>query len=214
MNLAFVRWLFWTAGGFLLGSVMFSSILPKQLAHVDVTAQSPDRNPGATNVFALCGIPLGMLCLLLDLGKGFLPVLLAGRALDVRRLSFAAVMAAPVLGHAVAPLNRFHGGKCIATSFGVMLAILPFSRIGLALAGLYIFFTLIRLRPTRVRSIVVYVLFGLYAVPRLILTGRPSFALGCGATALIAALRHTRLFAAVPEAQKRPERANAQSNIK
>ena len=43
MNLAFVRWLFWTAGGFLLGSVMFSSILPKQLAHVDVAAQSPDR---------------------------------------------------------------------------------------------------------------------------------------------------------------------------
>ena len=64
MNLAFVRWLFWTAGGFLLGSVMFSSILPEQLAHVDVAAQSPDRNPGATNVFALCGIPLGMLCLL------------------------------------------------------------------------------------------------------------------------------------------------------
>ena len=141
-------------------------------------------------------------------------MLLAGRALDVRRLSFAAVMAAPVLGHAVAPLNHFHGGKCIATSFGVMLAILPFSRIWLVLAGLYIFFTLIRLRPTRVRSIVVYVLFGLYAVPRLLLTGRPSFALGCGATALIAALRHTRLFAAVPEAQKRPERANAQPNIK
>lgn len=213
MNAELLRWLLCTVGGFLLGSVMFSSLLPGLLAHVDVGGESGDRNPGATNVFALCGIPLGALCLLLDLGKGFMPVLLAERALDVRRLSFAAVIAAPVLGHAIAPLNRFRGGKCIATSFGVVLALLPLTRVGLALAGLYLFFTLIRLRPTRVRSIVVYALFGLYAVAHLLRAGQASLALGCGAVALTALLRHTRLFAVVPEErQKKPEPLRGQSS--
>ena len=110
-------WLALILGGFMLGSVMFSRILPRLIKGKDVTKLSDDGNPGAANVFSTCGIVLGMLCLLLDMGKGFAPVLLAQHLVDIHSMRFSAVLIAPVLGHALAPLNHFRGGKCIATAF-------------------------------------------------------------------------------------------------
>ena len=55
------------AGGFLLGGVMFSRTLPKLLTGKDVCALRADKNPGAANVFAVCGVPMGLLCLALDI---------------------------------------------------------------------------------------------------------------------------------------------------
>ena len=61
------------AGGFLLGGVMFSRALPKLLTGKDVCALRADKNPGAANVFAVCGVPMGLLCLALDMFKAYLP---------------------------------------------------------------------------------------------------------------------------------------------
>ena len=58
------------AGGFLLGGVMFSRALPKLLTGKDVCALRTDKNPGAANVFAVCGVPMGLLCLALVMLKG------------------------------------------------------------------------------------------------------------------------------------------------
>lgn len=196
-------WGLWILGGFLLGSVMFCELLPKRLAQKDVIQLSPDRNPGAANVFLTCGAPMGLLCLALDMGKGFLPVYFACQTMDIRQLPFAAVLAAPVLGHALAPLNHFHGGKCIATAFGEMIALLPATRIGLCLAGLYIFFSVVvRIKPNRVRSIVTFTIFGLAAVAWGVMVQWYALAAGCGAIALIAVLRHTRRFSTVPAEEK------------
>ena len=60
------------AGGFLLGGVMFSRTLPKLLMGRDVCALRADKNPGAANVFAVCGVPMGLLCLALDMFKAYL----------------------------------------------------------------------------------------------------------------------------------------------
>ena len=147
-------WLALILGGFMLGSVMFGRILPRLIKGKDVTKLSDDGNPGAANVFSTCGIVLGMLCLLLDMGKGFAPVLLAQHLVDIHSMRFSAVLIAPVLGHALAPLNHFRGGKCIATAFGVTLALLPTTCIVLVLAGLYIAFsTVLKISPNRIRSI-------------------------------------------------------------
>ena len=110
-------WLLFIVGGFLSGSVMFSALLPRRLLGRDVPAESDDRNPGAGNVFTHCGVPMGMLCLFMDMAKGFVPVFLAARFADTASMLFALVIAAPVLGHALAPLYHFLGGKCIATAF-------------------------------------------------------------------------------------------------
>ena len=88
------------AGGFLLGGVMFSRALPKLLTGTDVCALRADKNPGAANVFAVCGVPMGLLCLSLDMLKAYLPVSLAARYLDMQSVWFALALAAPVLGAA------------------------------------------------------------------------------------------------------------------
>ena len=183
------------AGGFLLGGIMFSQILPQKFCHKDIQAISEDHNPGATNVFVNCGTAMGMTCLLLDLLKGLIPILLAGLFLDRENLLFGIVLAAPVLGHATAPFHHFHGGKCIATSFGEMLGLMPFNRIGLLLAALYIFFsTIVKIRPNRVSSIVVYTLFGLSSAILLTAKNQQSIALGCILISLIAIFKHSRYF--------------------
>lgn len=188
----------WTGliiGGFLLGSVMFSQLLPQVLLKRDVAAESDDHNPGASNVFASCGVALGLLCLCLDLLKGFLPVFAARRLLGTDSLLFSVVMAAPVLGHAIAPLNHFRGGKCIATSFGVTLGLLPVSYACAVLAASYILFsTVLKVDPHRRRSIAAFGLFGTLTAASPLRCGRTSIALGCAAVALTAIFKHTNRF--------------------
>ena len=85
------------AGGFLLGGVMFSRTLPKLLTGKDVCALRADKNPGAANVFAVCGVPMGLLCLALDMLKAYLPASLAARYLDTQSVWFAlAISSSPL----------------------------------------------------------------------------------------------------------------------
>lgn len=160
---------------------------------------SSDHNPGSANVFVFCGIPLGLLCLFLDMLKGFLPVFLAIKIMDIRQLWFTAVLAMPVLGHAVAPFDHFHGGKCIATAFGEMIALLPVTRIGLVLAGAYVLFsTILKINPTRKRSLVAFGFFEIISFWLLITSGRYSIYGGCILIASIAIARHTKWFCTAP----------------
>ena len=39
-----------------------------------------DQNPGAFNAFSVAGPRIGLLCVLCDIGKGFLPVFLAAHS--------------------------------------------------------------------------------------------------------------------------------------
>ncbi len=191
-----VLWLLYIIGGFLLGSMMFSQWLPNHFLKKDVTDLSDDQNPGATNVFITCGPVWGLLCLSLDMMKGFLPVYLGFRFLDPSSLWFALVMAAPVVGHAVAPLNSFHGGKCIATTFGVLLGLFPLTHIVLLLAGIYLIFsTVLKINPNRIRSIAAFGLFGLISLISLIYHNQYAIAIGCMLISLIVIMKHSKYFA-------------------
>ena len=188
-------WFVFIAGGFLLGSVMFSQILPKLFLGIDVCAVRDDHNPGCTNVFVHCGALWGILCLSLDMLKGFVPVYLGVRLLDSQSLLFGLVLAAPVLGHAIAPLNHFRGGKCIATAFGTLLGLFRMNHIVFLLAGIYIVFsTVLKISPHRLRSIAVFGLFGLLSLIILIHGGNNSIALGCVLISAVAIWKHSRAF--------------------
>lgn len=196
-------WCLLIFGGFFNGSIMFSRLLPLLLTGKDVSAESDDRNPGAANAFTACGVAIGLLCLLLDMLKGFLPVLLGRMFLNTNDLLFALVIVAPVLGHAIAPLNRFHGGKCIATSFGVTIALMPGCLAAPILALLYILFsTLIRVRPHRRRSIVTFGLFALLTSPPLLYAGKTAYAIACAAIAMTAIYKHHRAPQNEPKKEK------------
>ncbi|MBE7438470.1 MAG: glycerol-3-phosphate 1-O-acyltransferase PlsY [Spirochaetales bacterium] len=115
MNLLFV------AGAFFLGSIPFAPLISRLFGRTDIqTAGS--GNPGASNVFRLAGPLAGILVFLLDVGKGYLPVYLAG-PLGAPWPEFCGLAAA--LGHIYSPFLRFRGGKGVATFLGTFLALFP-----------------------------------------------------------------------------------------
>jgi acyl phosphate:glycerol-3-phosphate acyltransferase len=209
INPKFLYWII-IACGYLLGSVMFSKEIPLLLGYGDITEKSNDMNPGASNVFKNCGIPCGIACLFCDMLKGFLPVFIANFLFGIDSVRFALVMLAPVLGHAFPIMNHLKGGKCIATSFGVLIGCFPSSYIGFLLAGLYIFFSVfIKINPHRMRSIVTFLLFALFAPLILHYFHQPYVALGCILISAVAILKHTKIF--VPDADAEKQSANNDS---
>jgi glycerol-3-phosphate acyltransferase PlsY len=134
---------------FLLGSIPFGLLIAKAKG-IDIR-QHGSGNIGATNVLRVVGKKYGITCLLLDALKGFLPTLLAinliriaGRSGQlhfdlpddwVLHVSEAKAMTAQIahivtglcaiLGHNYSPWVGFKGGKGIATSAGVLLALMP-----------------------------------------------------------------------------------------
>ena len=95
-------YLFYSFFGYLSGSVLYSYLIPKYFCHVDVRTVNEDQNPGAFNAFSVAGPRIGLLCVLCDIGKGFLPVFLAAHSSAVSMGSwiFALILLAPVAGHA------------------------------------------------------------------------------------------------------------------
>ncbi len=166
--------------GYLLGGVLFSYHLPMRIKGIDVTAVSEDQNPGTANAVKFSGVSIGLVCLALDLLKGFLPVRAGLLCLNVESALFACVMIAPVLGHATAPFyKKIRGGKAIAVSFGVLLALTSVSRAFWVLAVLYIFFSIVMvIRPNERRTVVVFAMLALWAFVTQ-LKKRMSIALGC-----------------------------------
>ncbi|RDD62751.1 glycerol-3-phosphate 1-O-acyltransferase PlsY [Ferruginivarius sediminum] len=104
--------------GYLLGSVPFGLVLTR-LAGLGDLRQSGSGNIGATNVLRTGRKDLALATLILDAGKGAAAVLIAYTfGPDV------ALMAAygAVLGHLFPVWLKFAGGKGVATTLGVHLA--------------------------------------------------------------------------------------------
>ena len=110
----------WCLGAFLCGSIPFGLLLVKLSGKGDVRAHG-SGNIGATNVSRVGGKALGVVTLLLDILKGFLPVFVA-KKLGVGADLLALMALAAVLGHVFTPWLKFQGGKGVATALGVILA--------------------------------------------------------------------------------------------
>lgn len=154
-----------TAAGFLSGSILYSYLIPKLLKQIDVTEAAGDHNPGAANAFMAAGVPIGLLCVILDVLKGVLPVYWAARVLDCGRPLFALVLCAPVAGHAFSPFMQGHGGKAIAVSFGVLIGLLPMQFHVVVLAAAMIGFSLVLIiRPHRARVICAFCVLAAWTI--------------------------------------------------
>ena len=184
-------WLLLSGFGYLLGSVHFCRAIPLFLRHIDIVKESGDGNPGAANVFVLCGWRMGLCCLFCDMAKGFLPVFAAIRWLPEESGLFALVMLGPVPGHAFSCLHGLRGGKCIAAIFGEMIALLWITPVGLILAGLYIFFSVaVKIDPHRRRSIVTFALFLPAAVILELCLHQTAVGIGCACVSAVAIAKH------------------------
>jgi glycerol-3-phosphate acyltransferase PlsY len=106
-------------GGYLLGAVPFGLILSRLAGYGDIRSIG-SGNIGATNVLRTGDKRLALATLLLDGGKGAVAALLAARYGEIASLVAAG---AAVLGHNFPIWLRFRGGKGVATTLGVLLAI-------------------------------------------------------------------------------------------
>ena len=111
-----------TIVSYLLGSVP-SGFIIGTLSGVDVR-QTGSGNIGATNVARVLGKRLGLLTLLADMAKGFLPVIVAQK-LGMSDIAVALITTAAFLGHLYPLFLKFRGGKGVATAFGGLLALAP-----------------------------------------------------------------------------------------
>ena len=91
-------------------------------------------NPGASNVYRTSGAAYGIVTVVVDIMKAFIPVLVTMWILD--RPWAAGVWAAATVGHVV-PFARWrNGGKGVATGGGGSLPLFPF--LGLAMVPIFI----------------------------------------------------------------------------
>ena len=139
---------------YLVGSVPFGVLIARSKG-INIR-QRGSGNVGATNVFRVVGRGFGIFCLLLDFLKGFLPVVLAtnllrvagetpavplpflwdftgelpaDRQLYVHSIQVLTALAA-IMGHNYSIFLRGKGGKGIATSAGVLMALMPLILLG------------------------------------------------------------------------------------
>jgi len=115
---------------YLCGALPWGLWLGRLFRGVDVRSMG-SGNLGATNVYRSLGPGIGLATLALDIAKGALPVaLLPGSALAVGFPGGAAWCPlvcglAAVLGHVFTVFAGFQGGKGVATTAGVLLALSP-----------------------------------------------------------------------------------------
>ncbi len=124
---------------YLVGSIPGSLWIGKRIYGIDVR-QHGSGNPGATNVFRVLGWKAGVLCSVVDMGKGLvaagliamiridaLPTIIDVWQMDTVVRLIAGLAA--VAGHMFPIWAGFHGGKGVNTSAGVLFALTPVSMI-------------------------------------------------------------------------------------
>ncbi len=128
------------AAAYLLGSIPTGYLLVRIFRRQDIRSVG-SGNIGATNVLRHGGKGLGLATFLLDVLKGSAAVWLGGLlgaalmpSLSLRTAHAVAALFA-VLGHMFTCWLRFHGGKGVATGFGVFLVASPWA----ALAAIGVF---------------------------------------------------------------------------
>lgn len=115
-------------GAYLIGNISPATIMAK-LAGLDIRKEG-SGNPGTTNALRVLGNKAGAVTLLIDVLKGSLAVVLGGLSTSIfvsggpspEAMGLVAGLGV-ILGHLWPAFFKFKGGKGVATTFGVLLAV-------------------------------------------------------------------------------------------
>ena len=123
--------------GYFMGAIPFGMLIARRSAKVDVTNHGSGKI-GATNVLRVAGKKAAATVLLLDILKGFLPVMFAAlifngeyvltggtSPLGLSRTAQVIAALAAIFGHKWSLFLHFRGGRGVATFFGGLLALCP-----------------------------------------------------------------------------------------
>ena len=126
--------IFFLVLGYVMGALPNGVWLGKYFKNIDIREHG-SKNSGATNAYRVLGPKYGIMVLILDALKGFLPPFLASRfGVSGNILLVIGVLA--IVGHSLSFFLNFKGGKGVATSLGVFLFLIP--KVTLALLVVFI----------------------------------------------------------------------------
>jgi len=117
--------LFIIIGAYLIGSIPIGYLLCLLVKGIDIK-QYGSGNIGATNVYRIAGGKLASIVLLMDILKGFFPVLLTQHLSLPFYYSISAGIAS-IMGHNFSIFLKGKGGKGVSTGFGVITGLFPLS---------------------------------------------------------------------------------------
>jgi glycerol-3-phosphate acyltransferase PlsY len=96
------------------------AIIIGRIQGVDVR-NSGSGNPGSTNALRTLGSRAGAITLVVDIMKGYIPMIVALRFAGAPYALLCGL--AVIVGHMFPAVYKFKGGKGVATTFGVLLAL-------------------------------------------------------------------------------------------
>ncbi len=129
----------WLGLCYIFGSLPFGILIAQSFCKVD-PRQHGSKNIGATNVARTCGFKYGLAVLILDILKGYLPIMLAFK-FSSSAIFISLTALAVIAGHMYSVFLYGKGGKGVATTVGVFLALAPMATvwaIGICLAVIYL----------------------------------------------------------------------------
>jgi acyl phosphate:glycerol-3-phosphate acyltransferase len=110
---------------YFLGAIPTGYIVTRLVKGIDIRSIG-SGNPGATNVYRTAGAAAGIVTFIVDVIKGFLPVMLAVVYFDGRPPYLWIIVGLfAIFGHIWTIFLGFKGGKGVATACGVFLALMP-----------------------------------------------------------------------------------------
>jgi glycerol-3-phosphate acyltransferase PlsY len=114
---------------YLVAAIPTGVVLPRLMGLEDVRSKG-SGNIGATNVYRVAGKLPGILTLLGDILKGFLPLLAVKLWFAPTPLQLGVAGVVAIVGHCYPVYLRFMGGKGVATAFGIFLLLDPQALLG------------------------------------------------------------------------------------
>jgi glycerol-3-phosphate acyltransferase PlsY len=109
---------------YLIAATPTGVVLARLMGGEDVR-QKGSGNIGATNVYRVAGKLAGVLTLLGDTLKGFLPLLAFKTWLEPTPTQLGIASAVAIIGHCYPVYLKFKGGKGVATALGTFLVLSP-----------------------------------------------------------------------------------------
>ena len=114
---------------YLVAAIPTGIVLSRLMGSEDIREKG-SGNIGATNVYRVAGKLAGVLTLLGDTLKGFLPLLAIKTWLNPTPEQLGIASAVAILGHCYPVYLKFKGGKGVATALGIFLILSPKAVIG------------------------------------------------------------------------------------
>ena len=115
---------------YLIAAIPTGVVLARLMGNEDVR-QKGSGNIGATNVYRVAGKLAGILTLVGDTLKSFLPLMAYKAWLAPTPTQFGIASAIAIIGHCYPIYLKFKGGKGVATALGIFLIISPKAVLGI-----------------------------------------------------------------------------------